>query len=128
MPLILSHDAKHRESKDAGLRIIAEEDSILSVRPLHPLVALLRLETERRDRPGLEPLQADRLVRLLAISVGAVLDPLEGGVDLGDQLALAVARAKLQRPLGLERSAIGDVGLREALFLEVDQGLAGFFQ
>ena len=62
------------------------------------------------------------------IAVGAVLDAPERGVDLGDQLALAIAGAQLERPIGLHRGAIGDVGLEQALFLEVVQGLGQLLQ
>jgi len=40
------------------------------------------------------PLERDRLAGLLAIAVGVVVDALQRGVDLGDQLALAVAGAQ----------------------------------
>src|SRR5262249_45382077 len=85
-------------------------------------------EAQCCDRPCLQSLEADRLVGLFAITVSAVLDPLEGSVDLRDQLALAVSRAELKRALGLERRAVGDIGLREALFLEMNQGLTRLLQ
>jgi hypothetical protein len=50
-------------------------------------VALLRLHRQRRDGPGFQPLQRDRLAGLLAIAVGIVVDALQRRVDLGDQLA-----------------------------------------
>src|SRR5205809_7687827 len=65
------------------------------------LVPLLGLYRERRDRARLQPLQRDRLAGLLAIAVGVVLDPLQRRVDLGDQLALPVAGAQFDRPVGL---------------------------
>ena len=74
--------------------------SVVAIDALAALVALLGLDRERRDRTGVEALEADRLAGLLAIAVGAVLDALEGGVDLGDQLALAVAGAELDRAVG----------------------------
>src|SRR5215468_5933171 len=101
---------------------------VVAVGPLHALVALLGLDREGRDRPGLETLQRDRLAGLLAVAVGAVLDPAESLVDLRDQLALAVAGAELQGTVGLERGAIGDVGLREAFFLEMAQSLVRLLQ
>src|ERR1700704_4586300 len=64
---------------------------IVAVRALHALVALLRLDGKGRDRTGFEPTQADRLGRLLAITVSTVFDSFQRFVDLGDQLALAVA-------------------------------------
>src|SRR3954452_17911345 len=73
------------------------------------LVALLGFHRERRDRARLEPLQRDRLAGLLAIAVGVVLDALQGGVDLGDQLALAVAGAQLDRAICFGGSAVGKV-------------------
>jgi len=97
--------------------------SVVAVGPLHALVPLLRLYTEGRDRAGFKPADADGLIRFLAITVGAVLDPKQRLVDLGDQLALAVAGAKLECPVGFERCPIGDIGLGEAFFLEMAQGL-----
>src|SRR5258708_35052065 len=86
------------------------------------LVALLRLHRERRDRARLQPLQRDRLAGLLAIAVGVVLDALQRGVDLGDQLALTVAGAQLDRPIGLGGRAVREIGMIDVLFLERLQG------
>src|ERR1019366_9219537 len=82
------------------------------------LVALLRLHRERGDRAGFQPLQRDRLAGLLAIAVGVVFDALQRRVDLGDQLALAVAGAQFDRAVGLRRSAVGEVGMIDVLFLQ----------
>ena len=43
------------------------------------------------------------------------------GVDFRDQLALAVARAQLDRPLGFERGAVGQIRLQQAFFLQMAQ-------
>ena len=72
----------------------------VAIDALAPLVALLRLDRQRGDRPRLEPLERDRLLGLLAIAVGPVVETGERGVDLGDQLALAVAGAQLDRAAG----------------------------
>src|SRR3954467_5960732 len=72
-------------------RIAAARTLFVAIDLFAFLVALLRLHRKRRDGTGLEPLQRDRLAGVLAIAVGVVLDTLERGVDLGDQLALAVA-------------------------------------
>ena len=77
---------------------------------LAALVALLRLEGQRGDRPGVETREADRLAGFFAIAVGAVLDPAQRVVDLGDQLALAVTGAKFEGAVGFGRRAIGKVG------------------
>ena len=89
---------------------------------------LLRLQAQGRDRPRLEPSQADRLVGFLAIAVGAFLYPPQGFVDLADQLAFAIARAQFERAVRFEGSPVGDVGLGQALFLQVVQRLRGFLQ
>ncbi len=68
---------------------------LVAVDALAALVAFLRLDRQSGDRAGFEPLEGDRLAGLLAIAVGAVLDAGEGGVDLRDQLALAIAGAQL---------------------------------
>src|SRR5713226_3155380 len=90
------------------------------------LVALLRLHRQRRDRARLQPLQRDRLAGLLAIAVGVVLDALQRRVDLGDQLALAVAGAQLDRAVGFRRGAVGEVGMIDVLFLQGLQRNPGF--
>src|SRR5713226_3407740 len=85
--------------------------SIVPVHALAALVALLRLDGEGSDRAGFETAQRDRLAGFLAIAGGAVLDALQRRVDLGDQLALAVARAQLDRPVGLRGCPIGEIGM-----------------
>ena len=82
------------------------------------LVALLRFDRQRRDRAGFEPLQRDRLAGLLAIAVGVVVDALQRGVDLGDQLALAVAGAQLDGAVGFRGGAVGEIGMVDVLFLQ----------
>src|SRR5580698_7004910 len=90
------------------------------------LVALLRFHRQRGDRAGLEPLQRDRLPGLLAIAVGVVVDALQRRVDLGDQLALPVASAQFDGAVGFGRSAVGEIGMVDVLFLERLQGDARF--
>src|SRR5690606_31428367 len=58
-------------------------------------------------------------------AVGTLLDALEGLVYLGQQLALPVAGAQFQRPVGLARGAVRDVRLLQVLFLEMLKGAAG---
>src|SRR5262249_9469190 len=79
--------------------------SLVAIDPLAPLVTFLRLDRERGDGARLEPLERNRLAGLLAIAVGAVLEAGERRVDLGDQLALAVARPPPDRPVGLRGRA-----------------------
>ena len=78
-----------------------DQNSIVAVNPLAALVAFLRLDRQRGDGPRIQPPQADRIARLLAIAIGAVIDPLQRRLDLRDQLALPVARPQFQRPVGL---------------------------
>src|SRR3546814_11228273 len=40
-------------------------------------------------------------------------------VDLGDQLALAIARAQFDRPVGLARRAIGEIGFAQRIGLKL---------
>ena len=101
------HDLRFSD-RAAASRVAA---LFVAVDALAPLVALLRFDAQGRDRPRVEALQADRFARLLAIAVGAVVEPDKGGVDLGDQLALAVAGPKLERALGLGGRPVGDIGV-----------------
>jgi hypothetical protein len=90
----------------------------VAVDALAPLVALLGFDAQRRDRTCIEALQADRLAGLLAIAVGALVETGKGGVDLGNQLALAVTGAKLERPLSLRACPVGDIGFVSRLVIE----------
>src|ERR1700686_5665087 len=91
-----SHRAGNRDPKSL----------LVAIDLLAFFVALLRFHRQRCDRAGFQPLQRDRLAGLLAIAVGVVLDTLQRGVDLGDQLALAVAGAQLDRAGGFRGGAV----------------------
>jgi hypothetical protein len=87
-------------------------------------MSLLRLDAQGRDGTGVEPLHADGLQRLLAIAVGAVLDAFERRVDLGEQLPVPVAGAKLEIALDLRLGPIRRIGQSIFLLLKLAQGLA----
>ena len=91
-------------------------------------MTLLRFDRQRRDRARVETAQRDRVAGFDAIAVGAVFDARERGFDLGDQLALAIARPKLDRAIRFGRGAIGDVGVILALVLQRVQRVAAFGQ
>src|SRR5690606_34650334 len=71
--------------------------SVVPVDALAPLVPFLRLDRQGRDRARVEALQGNRLAGLLAIAVGAVVQPLQCRVDLGNELALAVTGTQFDR-------------------------------
>ena len=89
---------------------------------------LLGLDRQGGDRARFETAQRDRFAGFFAIAVAAVVDAGQRLVDLGDQLALAVARAQFDRAVGLGRGPVGEVGMILVLFLQVLQGLLGFLQ
>src|SRR5260370_21558938 len=95
--------------------------SVVSVSAFHPLVPLLGFDAEGGDGAGFETADADRFVRLCAITVGAVIYPMERRFDLGDQFALARAGAQLDRMLCFERSAVREIRFEQTLFLQVLQ-------
>src|SRR6476469_1065821 len=97
----------------------------VAVDALAPLVALLGFDAQGRDRTCIEALQADRLAGLLTIAVGALIETGKGGVDLGNQLALAVTGAKLARPLALRACPVGDIGVLSRFILQVLERLFG---
>ena len=82
-------------------------------------MALLRLQGHRRDRPCFQAGQRDRVARYFAISIFALVEATDRGIDLGDQLSLTVAGAELEAPVGFTRSAVGDVGLTERIDLQL---------
>src|SRR3546814_9636039 len=93
--------------------------SVLARYFLLAFVAFLRLDRHRGDRPRLEPRDRDRLAGHLAITVFAIADAADRRVDLGDQLALAIARAQFDRPVGLARRAIGEIGFAQRIGLKL---------
>src|SRR5229473_7481913 len=97
---------------------MAAKTLLVAIDLLAFLVALLRFHRQRRDRAGFQPLQRDRLAGLLAIAVGVVVDALQRRVDLGDQLALAVAGTQFDRAVGFRRGAVGEIGVIDVLFLQ----------
>src|SRR5215208_8018534 len=98
--------------------------SIVARHLFDALVALLGLEGHGRDRAGFEAGERDGLAGHFAIAVFALVEPARRAIDLGDQLALAVAGAKLDRPVGLARCAVGKVGLAKRIDLELGHGRA----
>src|ERR1700681_148500 len=97
-------------------------NSLFPITPLAALVAFLPLHRQGRDRPRFQAPDRNRLAGLLAIAIGAVLDARERSLDLGDQLALAVARPQLDGPGGLGRRPVGEIGVILVLVLKVLEG------
>src|SRR5207248_3295178 len=64
---------------------------------------------------------SDRLLGLLAIAVSAGIDARQRGIDFRNQLSLTVAGPQFDRPFGLQRGTVGQVGLQQAFFLQVLQ-------
>src|SRR6266571_614142 len=89
--------------------------TLLPVELLLLLAARLRLDRKRCRRPRDQPGDADRLAGLLAVTVAALFDAAQGLVDFLEELPLAVARAKLQRVLFLDRRLVGRIGLQFVL-------------
>src|SRR5690606_35045803 len=85
--------------------------SVVAVDPLTTFVTLLRLDRQSGGRAGLKASQADRLAGVFAIAIGAVLDPAQGLIDLGDQLALTVTGPKFQRTIRFRRGPVHQVGV-----------------
>jgi hypothetical protein len=71
VPRRFDRDAQHRvESLEPNGR---DRPSVVAVSAFHPLVPLLGFDAEGGDGPGFETANADRFVRLFAITVGAVV-------------------------------------------------------
>src|SRR5690606_21145671 len=92
------------------------------------LMALLRLDRKRGDRTGVETLEADRFARFLAVAVGAFVETLQRRIDLGDQLALAVACPKFDGTVGFRRRPVRKIRMVGAFFCQVVEGFARFAQ
>ena len=87
-------------------------------------MAFLGFNRQGGDRAGVEPLERNLLARLFAIAIGAIVDAADGGVDLGDQLALPVAGAQLNGAIRLRGGAICDIGVVLVFVLQGGQRFA----
>ena len=73
----------------------------VALQALMPFVTFLCLNRECGNRPGLQPPKRNRLAGFQTITVGAVLQPLQGRIDLGDQFALSITGAQFNCPSSL---------------------------
>src|SRR6267142_1100019 len=88
---------------------------LLPVESLLLLTPRLRLDGQRRGRPCDQSGDADRLARLFAIAVATLFDAAQRLVDFLQKLPLAIAGAKLERVLFLDRRLIGRIGFQLVL-------------
>ena len=77
---------------------------------LQCLLSGFAVDTERRHRASLQPLDADLFFALFAETVAPIVDPLQRLVDLRQQLSLAIADAEHEVAVELEGSAVGGIG------------------
>ena len=123
--------AENKKARLQGLGFllcITRADLIVAINLFAPLMAFLRLDGQGGDGPCIQPLERDGLAGLFAKAIRAVFDPAQRRIDLGDQLALAVTGAKFQLAFGLGRGAVGQVGMRHGLGLQILDGLAAFLE
>jgi hypothetical protein len=92
------------------------------------LVHFLGFQAQRGNGAGIETGQADRIAGLLAIAIGAIVNALERGIDLGNQLALAITGAQFQGAVAFRAGTIGHIGMVLAFFLKVFERFAAFAQ
>src|SRR5262245_38006128 len=111
----------------SDIRLGVPAGSIAEHLLLH-LAALLRLERQRGGGAGEQAGQADRLAGFVAVAVVAGFDARQRLRDLLQQLALAVARAQLERMLFLDGRAVGRVGHDRRVLAQVLGGFAGVGQ
>src|SRR5262249_21772253 len=76
----------------------------------------------------LQTRKSDRLTCLFTIAVGALFDPAQSRVDLGDQLALAITGAEFEAAVGFGSGAVGEVGERNRVLLQAFDGGAALFE
>ena len=98
-----AHGSRHFRchSQNQKRPALADRISIVAVDLLATLVSLLRFDRQRGDRARVEAFERDGLAGLFAVAVSAFLDAVQRGIDLGDQLALAVTCPELDCPIGL---------------------------
>src|SRR5579871_1167854 len=112
----------------AGLRRRPQRLLLVAVDAFAAFVAFLRLDGERGDRARFQAFEGNRLARFLAVAVGPVFDALQRRIDLGDELALAVAGAQFYGAVGLRGRTVGQIGMILVIVLKMLQRLLGFLE
>ena len=95
---------------------------------LAALMAFLCLDGKRRNRTGIEAAQRDRFSGLLAIAIGAVVDPHQRRVNLGDQLALTVTRPQFDGAVRLRGGPVSQIRVILVFLLQGFQRFPRFAQ
>lgn len=90
---------------------------------LVPLMAFLCFDCHGRNRPRFKPGQRNGLSSDFAIAILAFVDPAQRGIDLGDELALTVAGAQFERPIGFTGRPIRDIRLSQRFVLKGFEGI-----
>src|SRR5580704_1098809 len=121
------HTARRRGREEYSGRLLAIAIVAIAVLPFPSLATLLRFDREGRDRPGFQTLDANLLAGLQAVTVAAVLDPLERLVNLANQLALTVTGTQLQAEFLLLGRAIVRIREVRRFILHVRDGAIDLF-
>ena len=98
------------------------------VNPLAPFMAFLGLDRKRRNGARIKAFQADGIARLFAIAVSAIVDPLQGRFNLGNEFALPVTRPKLKGAVGFRRGPVRQIRQDMILVLQMGDGFPAFAQ
>src|SRR4051812_10739061 len=93
--------------------------SVVAADAFVAFVAFLGLDRHGRDRARLEPGERDRFAGHFAKAILAAVDAAQRRVDLGDELALAIAGPELDRPVGFRRGAVGEIRLADRPALQL---------
>src|SRR4051794_13341400 len=100
-----------KEKRPLPRALFLTAQNSVAVHLLLQLAPRLRLDGQRGRGPGEQARNADRLARLLAPTVAAVLDAAQRLINLLEELPLAVAGTQLERVLFLDRGLVRRVWL-----------------
>src|ERR1700687_2554229 len=110
--------------RDASLAVPVVAVAVL---PLAPFAAFLRLDGEGGHRPRFQALDADFLPGLETVAVAAVLDALQGLVDLADKLAFPVSGPQFEAELLFLSGAVVRIREIRRFVLHVRHGAIPLF-
>jgi len=84
-------------------------------------------DTQSGDGTGFQAFEADFVATFFAAAVGAGIKTLNGFVDFGEKLALAIAHPQDKRTVGFKAGAVGWVGEAvRRLGIHMAHGTVGF--
>src|SRR5690554_2238427 len=92
-----------------GLKLKDYRSLFVAIDFLTAFMTLLGLDGQRRNWTCIETLQRNGFAGFFTIAIGTLIQSLQCGIDLRNELPLAVACSEFDRAIGLRRGPVGEI-------------------